>query len=137
MKKLSTNDIFSIFSIGDEEIYIEHHIEEVLEDSFTLLGMAIRGVENYSIINRIYIDKYGEYYTSVKESLKLKYFNGLVNYLERINISQAEPLLELKEELGSQSIKYALEQLLEFYTGLEMYEKCTIIFRFYDLFFKK
>lgn len=137
MKKLNSKDLFNIFSLEDEPIYKEHKVEEVLDNTFVLFGMAIRGVENYFIIDKIYINRYGKDYDSVSESIKLKYFNGLVNYLERIDKLQSETILALKDEFGLQAIKYALEEMLDFYTEIEYYEKCAIIFKFYQLFFKK
>jgi len=137
MKKLNTGDLFDIFSQGDESIYRENHIEDVLDNSFVLFGMVVRGVENYFIIDKIYSNRYGKDYDSMSDSIKLKYFNGLFGYLERINLSQSDTVLELVDEFGPQAIKYALEELLEFYEEREYYEKCAIIFKFYDLFFKK
>ena len=137
MKKLNSNDLFNIFSIGDEEIYKEHQVEDILDNNFILFGMAVRGVENYFIIDNIYANRYGKDYDSVSESIKIKYFNGLVNYLERIDVLQLDTILALKDEFGPQAIKYALEEMLDFYTEIEYYEKCAIIFKFYQLFFEK
>ena len=136
MKKLNSDDLFNIFSVGDEEIFKEHKIA-VMDNSFILLGMVVRGVENYFIIDKMYDRRYGEHYDSVKDSIKLKYFNGLVNYLERVEDIQSDTVEYLEDEFGPQAIHYALEELLEFYKELEMYEKCAIIFKFYQLFFKK
>lgn len=137
MKKLNSDDLFNIFSIGDEEIYKEHKIEDMMDNTFILFGMVVRGVENYFIIDKMYAHRYQERYDSVRENIKLKYFNGLVNYLERIEALQSDTVEELVDEFGPQAIKYALEEMLEFYKELEMYEKCAIIFKFYELFFKK
>ena len=137
MKKLNSDDLFNIFSIGDEEIYKEHKIEDLMDNTFILFGMVVRGVENYFIIDKMYANRYQERYDSVRENIKLKYFNGLVNYLERVKVLQGGTVEELKDEFGPQAIEYALEEMLEFYKELEMYEKCAIIFKFYELFFKK
>ena len=137
MKKLNSEDLFSIFSMGDEEVYKEHKVGGVVDDPFVLFGMAVRGVKNYFIIDRLYNTRFGEKYDSVRDSIKLKYFNGLVRYLERVDLIELETASELKDEFGLQAIKYALEELLEFYEEKEMYEKCAIIFKFYALFFKK
>ena len=137
MKKLNSDDLFNIFSIGDEEIYKEHKIEDMMDNTFILFGMVVRGVENYFIIDKMYANRYQEKYGSVRDSIKLKYFNGLVNYLERAKDIKVDTVEELKEEFGPQAIKYALEEMLEFYKELEMYEKCAIIFKFHELFFKK
>lgn len=136
MKKLNSEDLFNIFSQGDEEVYKENHVEDVLDNSFVLFGMVVRGVENYFIIDKIYSRRFGEDYVSMSDSIKLKYFNGLLIYLERINLTQPGTVLELVDEFGPQPIKYALEELLQFYEEREMYEKCAIIFKFYDLFLK-
>ena len=137
MKKLNSEDLFSIFSMGDEEVYKEHKKEGVMDDPFVLFGMAVRGVENYFIIDRLYNSRFGEKYDSVRDSIKLKYFNGLVRYLERVDLIELKTASELKDEFGLQAIKYALDELLEFYEEREIYEKCAIIFKFYELFFKK
>lgn len=137
MKKLNSDDLFNIFSVGDEEIYKEHRIEDIMDNTFILFGMVVRGVENYFIIDKMYANRYQERYDSVRENIKLKYFNGLVNYLERAKDIKADTVEELKDEFGPQAIKYALEEMLEFYKELEIYEKCAIIFKFYELFFKK
>ena len=137
MKKLNSDELFSIFSQGDQTVYQENSLEEVLDNSFVLFGMVVKGVENYFIIDKIYSTRYGKDYDSPSNSIKLKYFNGLIGYLKRINLSQSDTVLELVDEFGPQAIKYALEELLEFYEEREYYEKCAIIFKFYDLFFKK
>ena len=137
MKKLNSDDLFNIFSVGDEEIFKEYKIEDIMDNTFILFGMAVRGVENYFIIDKMYANRYQEKYGSVRDSIKLKYFNGLVNYLERAKDIKVDTVEELKEEFGPQAIKYALEEMLEFYKELEMYEKCAIIFKFHELFFKK
>ena len=137
MKKLNSDGLFNIFSIGDEEIYKEYSIEGLMDNSFILFGMVVRGVENYYIIDKIYSSRYQERYTSVCDSIKLKYFNGLVKYLERLENLQADTVEDLKDEFGLQAIKYALEEMLEFYTEIEYYEKCAIIFKFYELFLLK
>jgi hypothetical protein len=137
MKKLNSDDLFNIFSIGDEEIYKEHKIEGMMDNTFILFGMVVRGVENYFIIDKMYASRFQERYDSVRENIKLKYFNGLINYLERVRVLQVDTVEELKDEFGPQAIKYALEEMLEFYKELEMYEKCAIIFKYYQLFLKE
>ena len=137
MKELDTKGLFDIFSQGDEQIFEEHGIHDAVNDAFILFGMVIRGVENYYIIDRIYTYKMAKDYDSVRDSIKMKYFNGLVYYLERIDVLQSDTVIELIDEFQYQPIKYALEELLQFYEEKEMYEKCAIIFKFFDIFFKK
>ena len=134
MKKIDKATLFSIFEVGDEEVYRENGVEDLLHNTYILLGMTIKGVENYFIMEQMYQNRYGETFSTVKDSIKLKYFTGLIKYLERIDLSQSDTVLELKYEFGPQAIKYALEEMLEFYQEIEYYEKCAIIFKFYQLF---
>ena len=137
MKKLNSKELFDIFSQGDEAIYAEHGVEDLLDNSFVLFGMVVRGVENYFIIDKICRYKFGQEYDSVRDSIKMKYFNGLLIYLDRIDISHGDTLKDLLIEFEPQVVRHALQQLLDFYETKELYEKCAIIFKFFDLFFKK
>ena len=137
MKKIDRDTLFTIFEIGDEEVYNENGVSDILYDSTVLFNMAVRGVENYYLMEQMYTNKYGESFTSVKESIKLKYFIGLLRYLERIDLSQAETLYQLKDVFGEQSIHYALREMIDFFEKLEMYEYCAILFKFYKVFFPK
>jgi len=134
MKKLDTNQLFDIFQMGDEEIYKEHQVEDVLDNSFVLFGMVIKGVENYYIIDQLYEKRYGEQYDSVRESIKLKYFIGLVRYLERIGEIPEDTLPIIEDEFGLQAIDYALQEMLDLFIEVEYYEKCTILSKFQQLF---
>ena len=134
MKKLDTNQLFDIFQIGDEEIYKEHQAEDILDNSFVLFGMVIKGVENYYIIDQLYQKKYQEQYDSVRDSIKLKYFIGLVRYLERIGEIPEDTLYIIEDEFGLQAIDYALQEMLDLFIEVEHYEKCTILSKFQRLF---
>lgn len=134
MKKLNTNQLFDIFLIGDEEIYKEHQAEDVLDNSFILFGTVVKGVENYYIIDQLYQKKYGEQYDSVRDSIKLKYFIGLVRYLERIEEIQEDTLHIIEDEFGLQAIDYALQEMLDLFIEVEHYEKCIILSKFQRLF---
>jgi hypothetical protein len=134
MKKLDTNQLFDIFQMGDEEIYKEHQAEDVLDNSFVLFGMVIKGVENYYIIDQLYQKKYQEQYDSVRDSIKLKYFIGLVRYLERIGEIPEDTLYIIEDEFGLQAIDYALQEMLDLFIEVEHYEKCTVLSKFQRLF---
>jgi hypothetical protein len=134
MKVLDSGSLFSIFEQADEEVFKEGGVDTVLDNDFLLLGTVIKGVENYYIIDQLYSFRYGEQYFSTRESIKLKYFTGLIRYMERINEIQSDTLLALKEELGIQSINYALQELLSFFEEVEQYEHCARIFKYIELF---
>lgn len=137
MKKLDSKGLFNIFSQGDEAIYEEHGIPQALDNDFVLFGTVVRGVENYFIIDKIYSYKFGQEYDSVSDSIKMKYFNALIKYLERIDITQSDTLSDLLDEFEPQVVKNVLQELLDFYEEKEVYEQCAVIFKFFDIFFKK
>lgn len=137
MKKIDKATLFNIFEVGDEEVYRENGVEDLLHNTYILLGMTIKGVENYFIMEQMYQNRYGETFSTVRDSIKLKYFTGLIKYLERIDLSQSDTLYELKDLFGEQSIEYALTEMVDFFEGVEMYENCALLMRFYKVFFPK
>ena len=137
MKKIDKATLFNIFEVGDEEVYKENGVEDLLHNTYILLGMTIKGVENYFIMEQMYQNRYGETFSTVKDSIKLKYFTGLIKYLERIDLSQSDTLYELKDLFGEQSIEYALTEMVDFFEGVEMYENCALLMKFYKVFFPK
>jgi len=134
MKKLSTNQLFDIFEKGDEEIFKEHGVEDLLDNTYILFGMVVRGVENFYIIDQIYTTKYSQHYTQIKDSIKLKYFLGLMNYLERIKDLPTDLVPFMEDEFDKQSIHYAFNELMDLFIEVEYYEKCAILKKYFELF---
>lgn len=135
MKPLDKDNLFNMFTLTDEQVYKENGIDEVLDNSFTLFGMVVRGVENYFIVDQLYKVRFTKDYDRVRENIKLKYFTGLIRYLERIDKLQSDTLSSLEDEFSPQAIKYALEEMLEFFEEIEYYENCALVKKYYDLFF--
>lgn len=134
MKKLSTNQLFDIFEKGDEEIFKEHGVEDLLDNTYILFGMVVRGVENFYIIDQLYATRYREHYFQVKDSIKLKYFLGLMNYLERIKDLPTDLVPFIEDEFDKQSIHYAFNELMDLFIEVEYYEKCAILKKYFELF---
>ena len=84
MQKLDPHTLFSIFEKGDEEIYKENNIEELLDNPYVLIGMVVTGVENFYMIDQMYMVKHEEDYSRVRDKIKLKYFTKLSRYLDRV-----------------------------------------------------
>lgn len=137
MKKLNSNELFNIFSQDDHNLLYDHIQEEVVHDDFILFGSIIMGVGNYYLVDQIYSHKYKEQYDSVRESIKLKYFNGLMKYFDRIDVLQPDTVNQLVDEFGRSTIHKDLHQLLHFYENNELYEKCSIIFKYLQFFLVK
>ena len=133
MQQLDPRTLFSIFEQGDEEIYKEHGMEDVLNNPYVLIGMVIRGLENYTIMDMMYMRTYPEQYKELRDTVKLKYYNGLYSYLTRIKLDSFEARYTVGEAYDSQDVLFGLDTLLYFYEELEMYEKCAVIKQYMDL----
>lgn len=133
MQQLDPHTLFSIFEQGDESVYREHGMDDVLNNPYVLIGMVIKGLENYQIMDMMYIRSYPEQYKEVRNTVKLKYYNGLYAYLTRINIDSFEAKYTIGEAYDSQDVLFGLDTMLYFYEELEMYEKCAVVKRYMDL----
>lgn len=133
MQQLDPHTLFSIFEQGDEAVYKEHGMEDVLSNPYVLIGMVIRGLENYSIMDMMYMRSYPEQYKAVRDTVKHKYYNNLYNYLTRINLDSFEARYTVGETYDSQDVLFGLDTMLYYYEERELYEKCAVIKRYMDL----
>lgn len=134
MKDLDGDSLFSIFDRGDEEVYTDNKHNVDLSDNALLMGMVIRGVDNYFLLDKIYFNRYGEYYLSVKEKIKLKYFIRLLEYLTRVNEISLETISYIVDEFGLKAIIYSFQSMLSLFEEKEMYEDCVVVKKYLDLF---
>lgn len=130
---MDPNTLFSIFEQGDEQVYKENQVGDILDNPYVLLGMVIRGLENYSLIDLMYLRNYAKEYEKVRESIKLKYYNGLYKYLTRLDSKKFETIYSIGDAFDSQEVLQGLSTLLFFYEDLEEYEKCAVIKNYIDL----
>ena len=134
MKQLNTSDLFSIFDQGDSEIYQQHNVEDLLDNTFVLFGMVVRGVENYYLLDHLYTNRYAKQYDSVRENIKVKYFTNLIKYLHRIDVSQLDTVDIIKDEFGEPAIEFALNDMLQCFVQIEHYDKCATLAKFMTIF---
>ena len=52
MQPLNPHTLFSIFEKGDEEVYKENGIESTLNNPYVLMGMVVKGVENFIVLDQ-------------------------------------------------------------------------------------
>jgi len=131
MNRIDPNTLFSIFEQGDEEVYKEHDMEDVLNNPYVLINMVVRGLENYAVMDQMYMYQYPKQYKSSRQMVKYKYFNKLFGYLKRIDIKDIQFKIGESYEL-SKSIQ-VMEDFLMYYERLEQYEKCALIVRYVNL----
>jgi hypothetical protein len=134
MKRLDSSSLFNIFDAGDEEVYEQHGVQDILDNSFVLLGMVIRGVDNFYLIDQMYANRYKDRYTDVRESLKLTYFTKLIKYLVRIDDIPLDTVSMLEDEFGIEAIRYSLNEMLQVFEKDEQYELCSIILKYLHIF---
>lgn len=137
MQKLDPHTLFSIFEQGDEEVYREHNVEDVLKNPYVLIGMVVTGVENFYYIDKIYTLKHKEEYGRVRNDIKRKYYSKIFNYLTRINVDDLNDEYTIGEDFNVQRCLKALNEILYYFEGLEEYEKCAVIVKYTDLLYGK
>ena len=133
MNKLDPHTLFSIFEQGDEEIYKEHNVLGVLDNPYVLIGMVVTGVENFALIDGMYLLRYEEKYAKVRDGIKYKYYVKLFGYLQRLENSSIEEVYTIGEDYELSRSIDALLDLQIYFQELEDYEKCEVISRFSDL----
>lgn len=133
MQKLDPHTLFSIFEQGDEQVYKEHGMQDVLENPYVLMGMVVRGLQNFSIMDMMYTKRYPEEYKKVKEHIQFKYFTKLFSYLNRVEITKLEELYTIGESYNVEEVYVGLDNLRKYFETVEEYEKCGKIKKFQDL----
>ena len=133
MQPLDKNTLFSIFEVGDEEIYKEAGVEDQLKNPFVLMGMVLRGLENFSIMDMMYLRTHPKDYKNVREITKYKYYTKLYKYLERIDSNNFDKIYKIADSFGRDETFVGLENLLRYFEKIEQYERCAVIKRYQDL----
>lgn len=133
MQPLDKHTLFSIFEVGDEEIYKEHGVEETLKNPFVLIGMVLSGLENFQMMDMMYKRNYPEKYKEVKKKIQFTYYEKLYGYLIRIPLEPFDDVYKIGESFDINNCFGALDHLRIYYERLEHYEKCATIKKYIDL----
>ena len=133
MNKLDPHTLFSIFEKGDEDVYKEHGQEGVLQNPFVLMGMVLRGLDNYKLMSIIYMKNYPKEFKAVEPSVKYKFYNRLYSYLKRINIDTIENAYTIGDSFDNKNVCDSLDELIDYFQSIEHYEKCAKILKYKNL----
>lgn len=133
MQPIDPNTLFSIFEQGDEQVYDENGVLDTLDNPFVLMGMVLRGLENYHMMDMMYMKQYPQQYKNVRKLTRYKYYNKLYGYLTRIDFTKYENIYKIGTSFGKEDVLYGLDKLLYYFEGLEQYEKCAVIKKYCDL----
>jgi len=128
MNKLDPHTLFSLFEQGDEEVYKEHGVDSALSNPYVILNMVARGIDNYAIMDMLYMKNYPDNYKNVREDVKLKYFTKLYFYLDRLVVDDIKAIkYVIGESYDLPNIVKKLDDLRIFFEKYEMYEKCLVV----------
>lgn len=127
MKDINVDTIFEVFNQGDEIIYRNAGLEHVMDEDVILLNTAIRGIENYWKLDEIFSNKQGERYEDIRLQVKIKYFNKMYGYLQKVGMRKLEPFFDTVGDLGYGTVENSLNEYLEHFIEIEEYEKCVIV----------
>ena len=127
MQNLDPKSLFGIFEQGDEEIYEEHGATEVLKNPYVLMGMVLRGLENFELMDIMYKRNFPEEYKEHKHKIKLKYYTNLYGYLNRIRWDESEDVYKVGTSYDLAETHYGLSKLLTYFEKVEYYENCATI----------
>lgn len=128
MNKLDPHTLFSLFEQGDEEVYKEHGVEDTLKNPYVLLNMVSRGMENYAVMDMIYMKNNYKNYDKVRSNVKYKYFTKLFGYLERLDLEDIKAAkFVIGESYDLSTLVHNLDLLRKYFEEYELYERCLVI----------
>lgn len=128
MNKLDPHTLFSLFEQGDEEVYKEHGVEDTLKNPYVLLNMVSRGMENYAVMDMIYMKNNYKNYGKVRSNVKYKYFTKLFGYLERLDLEDIKAAkFVIGESYDLSTLVHNLDLLRKYFEEYELYERCLVI----------
>ena len=130
MKELDPSKLFDLFD-KEEEVSQDPQQRTLIgnKNPFILMGMVVRGVENFYILQEIHSNKNNREDLSKEEKrkvIKYSYYKSLFKYIQRIN---QDSMLDLEQCLihDLEIITLALSDILSLFESYEEYEKCSII----------
>lgn len=137
MQPLDKNTLFSIFEAGDEQVYKENGIDDMLKNPFVLMGMVLQGLQSYHLMDIMYKRNFPTEYKRVAEGIKYKYYSRLYGYLNRIESDKFETIYTIGDTFDKEDVFIGLEELRTYFEGIEEYEKCIVIKKYTELLIDK
>mgnify|MGYP003974791291 FL=1 len=104
MERLDPDSIFSIFEQGDEAVYEEHGVTEVLDNPYVIMGMVLRGVDQFELMAIMVERKYPEQWAKDKTKIKYKYYNRLFDHMNRIDLTHSQSVYKVSDAFDFEEI---------------------------------
>lgn len=129
MSSIDPDRLFSIFDQTDEQIYIEHGVDDLLQDGITVIMGISQQITYYQILDTLYTKKQGQQYDKVRDQIKLNYFTKLYSQLLKVDIQDTKQQVNTLESQDKSQCISGLQHLLQFFEQVEHYEKCSAILK--------
>ena len=129
MKNLDPEDLFKVFEMSDEELVSQHDSQAAWDfrhHPFILIGMVIKGLENFEVVSKLYTRREGEAYVQIEDTVQHTYYTSLYKYLYRFNYQSLE-YIESALKHDYSDIESALTHLRTFFESREEFEKSARI----------
>ena len=123
MKDIDASRLIQLFENTASGNEFKESLPDLRSHGYVILGMVIRGVENYYILCDMLTRKHGEDFIKVKNDVESQYFYRLFLFLDKFDIENPS-MVDQALEHDSSSIEYALDALLSVFETREEYEKC-------------
>jgi hypothetical protein len=132
---MDIDNIFRVFAADDDDIFREEeNAAELLDNDFIKVGTLIKGMENYILLDKMYSLKFGTSYESKRESIKRKYYLGLVQNLPRPEELHSNTLNDLVDEFGRETLTTSLSSLIDYFVEIEDFDSCITLKAYLDVF---
>ena len=132
---MDIDNIFRVFAADDDDIFREEeNAAELLDNDFIKVGTLIKGMENYILLDKMYSLKFGTSYESKRESIKRKYYLGLVQNLPRPEELHSNTLNDLVDEFGKKVLAFSLSNLIDYFVEIEDFDPCITLKAYLDAF---
>lgn len=129
MSGIDPDRLFSIFDQTDEQVYIEHGVDDLLQDGLTVIMGISQQITYYQILDTLYTKKQGQQYDKVRDQIKLNYFTKLYSQLLKVDIQDTKQQVNALESQDKSQCISGLQHLLQFFEQVEHYEKCSAILK--------
>jgi len=127
MRDIDVKSLFDIFDTTSEE-----DIEMV-----SSYGLDDVGMETYHHLHSLYTKRYPKPYNNLSSEIRSKVYSKLYSLSERIDIQSLPQCLDNFNQLEINNIISIFGNMIDYYIGLEEYEKCHVLKSYSDLIQKK
>ena len=126
MKHLDIDKVF--------DIMLGYDYQPQTNDDASSICAVFKAVEDFDILDTMYIRRYGQPYILRKDIIKMQYYTKVIKHLVIIDVLQSDTVNEVLCRYPVDTISYILNQLIDCFVVQELYEYCAVIQKFMNIF---